>query len=113
MKRKKQDLKRRKYGFKSEYDKNKVKLKYVKYPIKHNASNVSKNIKLLQTNSHLYRASYHNHPYKNKKNSKFHENEVLEYEEISVEASKMLQSSSSSYFQNTLWSREPKNWSFV
>ena len=112
-KRKKQDLKRRKYGLKSDYDRNKVKITYVKYPVNNKASNVSKNIKLFQTNSHLYRNPYHGNPYKNKKYSKLRENEVLEYEEISVEASRMHHSGASSHFKNSQWSGKPKNVSFV
>ena len=91
---KKSNLKRKKYRVKQSHERSEVKFKRVLHPSDNDTSNGIKDIKILESNKHFYRGSYQKLPHKNKKYSKSFENEVLEYEAISVEASRMHHSGS-------------------
>ena len=96
LKNKKHKHKRKKYGIKPEYIEDNLNFKRFSNQNENKTYSKLEGIKFIQANSHIYGSSYQTHPQKNKKYPKFRENEVLEYEEISVEASRMHASGSSS-----------------
>ena len=110
---KKNNLKRKKYKVKPAFERNEVKFKRLLYPINNGTSDGLNDNKILQLNSHFYRGSYQKLPHKNKKYSKSLENEVLEYEEISVEASRMHHSGSTASAKIIVKSEKAKIWSII
>ena len=101
-KNKKHKHKRKKYRVKPEYIEDNLNFKRFSNHNQNGTYDKLEGIKFIQANTHIYGGSYQKHPQKNKKYPKFRENEVLEYEEISVEASRMHASGSSSNVQNFL-----------
>ena len=99
------------YRIKPQYVENKLSSKYLSNDNRNGTYNKLEGIKFIQANSHIYGGSYQTNLQKNKKYPKSRENEVLEYEEIAVEASRMHASGSSSRVQNLLF--KPKTFSLV
>ena len=77
-----------------------IKLRKNMYQSANYSSIQLNDIKNLKSNSYLQDSSYQDTPYINNNYSERSENEVLKPEEISVEASRLKHSSSSSSFQN-------------